>query len=53
MSNVQSGLPRMSFEPYDEGYPSAFALLVTAINDVLPGVRVEHVGSTSVPGRTA
>ncbi|PZS24506.1 MAG: hypothetical protein DLM58_24580 [Pseudonocardiales bacterium] len=40
----------MAFEEYDEGYPRAFAQLEAAIHDVLPGVAVEHVGSTSVPG---
>jgi GrpB-like predicted nucleotidyltransferase (UPF0157 family) len=45
-----TGIPKMSFEGYDKGYPLAFARLVDEVHRVLPLVRVEHVGSTSVPG---
>ncbi len=40
----------MAFEQYDENYPRAFAELVESIRTLLPRDRVEHVGSTSVPG---
>ena len=48
--SVQWGPPRMTFEEYDTDYPRAFARLEAAIRAVLPDVRVEHVGSTAVPG---
>jgi GrpB-like predicted nucleotidyltransferase (UPF0157 family) len=41
--------PRMKFEDYDENYPLVFAKLSDKIHSALPGVRIEHVGSTSVP----
>jgi len=44
------GVPSMSFEDYDPGYPAAFERLVERIRSVLPIVRIEHVGSTSIPG---
>lgn len=40
----------MTFEEYDEQYPFVFAEIVAAIHSVLPQARVEHVGSTAVPG---
>ncbi len=49
---IVGGLPYgpMRFEEYDSAYPSVFAEVVTRIRDVLPDVRAEHTGSTSVPG---
>ncbi len=43
-------LPAMSFRGYDPAYPAVFERLAERIRSVLPSVRVEHVGSTSVPG---
>jgi GrpB-like predicted nucleotidyltransferase (UPF0157 family) len=40
----------MDYLEYDPAYPRAFAQLTQTIRFVLPEVRVEHVGSTSVPG---
>lgn len=39
---------------YDESWPAAFAALAGRLHGVLPaGARVEHVGSTAVPGLAA
>ena len=39
---------------YDESWPVAFAALAGRLHGVLPaGARVEHVGSTAVPGLAA
>jgi GrpB-like predicted nucleotidyltransferase (UPF0157 family) len=40
----------MTFEDYDPSYPAAFLRLVERIRSVLTEVRIEHVGSTSIPG---
>jgi GrpB-like predicted nucleotidyltransferase (UPF0157 family) len=40
----------MSFEEYDPAYPSVFAEVLRHIRDVLRDARVEHTGSTAVPG---
>ncbi len=40
----------MTFEDYDERYPLVFDRLVEEINLVCAGIRVEHVGSTAIPG---
>ncbi len=40
----------MDFIEYDPAYPRVFSELVRIIQSVLPDARVEHVGSTSVPG---
>jgi len=41
----------MRFGEYDPAYPSVFAEVVTRIRATcFPDVRVEHTGSTSVPG---
>jgi GrpB-like predicted nucleotidyltransferase (UPF0157 family) len=40
----------MEFVEYDPAYPRVFEQLTRAIQAVLPGARVEHVGSTAVPG---
>lgn len=45
-----SGPPKMRYEEYDEDYSLAFAQLVIEIRRVLPSIRVEHIGSTSVHG---
>lgn len=46
---------RIVIQPYDEGWPSEFAalrdLLQQALGDV--AVRIDHIGSTSVPGLAA
>ncbi len=42
--------PRITFEQYDENYPSAFSRAAETIRKVLPNAKLEHVGSTSVPG---
>jgi GrpB-like predicted nucleotidyltransferase (UPF0157 family) len=42
--------PTMSFVPYDARYPHAVAQLAEQVQRVLPGVHLEHVGSTAVPG---
>ncbi|MFE6994704.1 GrpB family protein [Microbacterium sp. NPDC057659] len=41
--------------PYDDAWPRLFARVATGIRDVLGprALRVEHVGSTSVPGLSA
>lgn len=39
-----------SYQPYDPALPEVFAEIRTLILRLLPTVRVEHVGSTSVPG---
>ncbi len=38
---------------YDPSWPAAFSLLAAPLRAVLPAARVEHVGSTSVPGCAA
>lgn len=38
---------------YDPGWPAQFEALQSAIRRVLPTARVEHIGSTSVPGCAA
>jgi GrpB-like predicted nucleotidyltransferase (UPF0157 family) len=38
------------FEDYDPRYPAVFQRLVSAVRALLGDVRLEHVGSTSVPG---
>lgn len=47
--------PRILITPYDERWPSEFAvlkaLLSTALGDV--ALRIDHIGSTSVPGLAA
>ncbi|MHB8504449.1 MAG: GrpB family protein [Acidimicrobiales bacterium] len=50
MLAVVSGPPSMSYQDYDPRYPLAFERLVTGVQAVLPAARIEHVGSTSVPG---
>lgn len=45
-----SGEPEMMFNDYDERYPLVFKSLVDAIHTVRTDVRVEHVGSTAIPG---
>ncbi|GAC1571519.1 MAG: hypothetical protein NVS3B18_04690 [Candidatus Dormibacteria bacterium] len=42
--------PATTFQEYDPKYPEAFARLSELIRSALPSARVEHVGSTSVPG---
>jgi GrpB-like predicted nucleotidyltransferase (UPF0157 family) len=50
MLALVSGPPSISFQDSDPGYPRVFERLACDIHVVLPAVRVEHVGSTSVPG---
>ena len=38
---------------YDPTWPVAFSVLAAPLREVLPAARVEHVGSTSVPGCAA
>jgi GrpB-like predicted nucleotidyltransferase (UPF0157 family) len=38
------------YNPYDPNLPEAFQEIKKLIHQKLPGVRVEHVGSSSVPG---
>lgn len=45
-----TGYSPMAYEDYDEQYPLIFAGVENAIHSVLPSARVEHVGSTSIPG---
>lgn len=45
-----SSAPKMTFEEYDSNYPAVFALVEEEIRKALPEARLEHVGSTSVPG---
>lgn len=40
----------MTFEQHDAKYPSAFSRAAETIRKVLPNAKLEHVGSTSVPG---
>lgn len=40
----------MSYENYDENYPQVFTEVMRAIHTVLPSARIEHVGSTAIPG---
>jgi dephospho-CoA kinase len=40
----------MVFEDYDPRYPAVFDRLVREVRTLLGDVRLEHVGSTSVPG---
>jgi GrpB-like predicted nucleotidyltransferase (UPF0157 family) len=42
--------PSVTFQDYDPAYPEAFTRLADTIRERLPAVRLEHVGSTSVPG---
>lgn len=50
MLAIVPGPPSMSFQDYDLSYPLVFERLVTDVQGVLPAARIEHVGSTSVPG---
>lgn len=45
-----SGPPSISYQAYDPVYSRVFERLASDIHAVLPAARVEHVGSTSVPG---
>jgi len=47
MSNAP---PEMTFVEYDRAYPHVFVRLEQTIHSVLPDARMDHVGSTSVPG---
>jgi GrpB-like predicted nucleotidyltransferase (UPF0157 family) len=38
------------YKPYDQNLPDIFQLIKGLIHQELPGIRIEHVGSTSVPG---
>jgi len=40
----------MDYREYDPAYPRVFEQLGQTIRSVVPGARVEHVGSTAVPG---
>jgi GrpB-like predicted nucleotidyltransferase (UPF0157 family) len=40
----------MDYVEYDPAYPRVFAHLTQTIHSVLPAAKIEHVGSTSVPG---
>ena len=42
--------PKMTFEEYDQKYPLAFTRVSEIIHGILPEARLEHVGSTSIPG---
>jgi GrpB-like predicted nucleotidyltransferase (UPF0157 family) len=42
--------PRMDYLEYDTAYPLAFEQLGRTIHSVVPDARIEHVGSTAVPG---
>jgi GrpB-like predicted nucleotidyltransferase (UPF0157 family) len=39
-----------AYRPYDPRYPEAASLVASMIRDDMPSVRVEHIGSTAVPG---
>jgi GrpB protein len=45
------GPPVLVFEDYDLRYPAVFDQLVSGVRALVGDVRVEHVGSTSVPGK--
>jgi GrpB-like predicted nucleotidyltransferase (UPF0157 family) len=47
--------PRATVVPYDPGWPAVFATLCALLAPALEGldVRLEHVGSTAVPGLAA
>lgn len=47
--------PRILVQPYDEQWPVEFAALENALQNALAGlaVRVDHIGSTAVPGLAA
>jgi GrpB-like predicted nucleotidyltransferase (UPF0157 family) len=36
--------------PYDPGWPREFARIEKMLRSILPTARIEHIGSTSVPG---
>jgi GrpB-like predicted nucleotidyltransferase (UPF0157 family) len=38
------------YNPYDTNLPEVFNQIKDIIHDVLPDVRIEHVGSSSIPG---
>jgi GrpB-like predicted nucleotidyltransferase (UPF0157 family) len=42
--------PADAFRPYDPRFPAVAARVVALIAAELPGVTVEHIGSTAVPG---
>ncbi len=42
--------PQMRFTEYDDRYPGAVDCLAESLRSMLPTIRVEHVGSTAVPG---
>ncbi len=48
-------LPRIVIQPYDAGWPAEFADLARVLDDALRGiaVRIDHIGSTAVPGLAA
>jgi GrpB-like predicted nucleotidyltransferase (UPF0157 family) len=50
MLAVVSAPPTVSYRDYDPRYLRAFERLASDIHAVHPAARVEHVGSTSVPG---
>ena len=47
---VQYGDPGDAFRPYDARCPEVAHRVADFIQERLPGARVEHVGSTAVPG---
>jgi GrpB-like predicted nucleotidyltransferase (UPF0157 family) len=40
----------VEYVDYDDNYPEVFERVAELVHSVLPGQRVEHIGSTSVPG---
>ena len=44
------GPPRVEFREYDPNFPAMFEQLAHSVHVVSPTARLEHIGSTSVPG---
>ena len=40
----------VTYREYDPTYPRVFARIADLVHEALPEIRIEHVGSTSVPG---
>ena len=47
---MTAGSDKVEYHPYDPSLPQAFEAIRSIIQQALPNARVEHVGSSSIPG---
>lgn len=50
INSFGKGSDTTEYHPYDEKLPQVFEDIKSLINDTIPDIQVEHIGSSSMPG---